>query len=256
MIKFFEEYGAKIKEVQCGNLHTLFLTDDGEVLSCGVGEYGRLGTGSTVDASSPMPLETLANEDIVQISAGFDHSVALTKDGRIYSWGGNSNGQLGHADSFLDMYSVEDIPRLIAKDDIVGPEGLDSDVPVFKQVVAGNYRSAAVTVDGELYVWGARLNVKPQKIERALFDGQAVKKVGLGGDNYKGVIAVLTEDDSLWTFGDSRSSMIGRRLTLMQKGKITVPEQIPTFKNSQVLDIYTGLGQHMMAKVVVNPGSH
>ena len=33
----------KIRDASCGKNHTLMVTEDGEVLSCGVGEYGRLG---------------------------------------------------------------------------------------------------------------------------------------------------------------------------------------------------------------------
>lgn len=69
-MEHFEEYGAKAVSVQCGDKHTLILTEDGEVLACGVGEYGRLGTGSTSDALVPVTLEALLEEDIVQVSAG------------------------------------------------------------------------------------------------------------------------------------------------------------------------------------------
>lgn len=34
-----------------------------------------------------------------QISCGHDHSVALSKDGRVYSWGAGEGGLLGHGDT-------------------------------------------------------------------------------------------------------------------------------------------------------------
>lgn len=38
----YKEDGTRIKQVSCADRHTIFLTDDGDLLSCGLGEYGRL----------------------------------------------------------------------------------------------------------------------------------------------------------------------------------------------------------------------
>ena len=43
LLKSVKDYGVKIADASCGKNHTLIVTEDGEVLSCGVGEYGRLG---------------------------------------------------------------------------------------------------------------------------------------------------------------------------------------------------------------------
>jgi len=43
LVEFLKDY-AKIKSVHCGSAHTHVVTDDGEILSFGVGEFGRLGT--------------------------------------------------------------------------------------------------------------------------------------------------------------------------------------------------------------------
>ena len=40
-----------------------------------------------------MPLE--ANESVVDITAGQDHSMAVTSAGRLFSWGNNAHGKLG-----------------------------------------------------------------------------------------------------------------------------------------------------------------
>ena len=47
LVEAFKNYDARAAQVACGSNHTIILTDDGEVLTCGLGEYGRLGTGST-----------------------------------------------------------------------------------------------------------------------------------------------------------------------------------------------------------------
>lgn len=76
--------------MSCGGKHTLILTEELEVLSFGVGEFGHLGTGSTEDSLVPAPLVSLESMDVVQVAAGFDHSLVLTSDGRVHSWGRNN----------------------------------------------------------------------------------------------------------------------------------------------------------------------
>lgn len=106
------EYGANIAQVVCGSKHTLFLTDDGEVLACGVGDYGLLGTGSSGSVPVPQRLEKFDEVDVVQIAAGESHNLALTANGAVYSWGRNDNGQLGFRDSTIgerDNKNVDDV---------------------------------------------------------------------------------------------------------------------------------------------------
>ena len=92
-VAFMAEYGAKIAQAVCGGRHTVFRSFDGELLSCGVGEYGRLGVGSTFDALVPTPLDSLIEEDIVQVAAGSSHTLALAKSGSLYVWGRNDYGK-------------------------------------------------------------------------------------------------------------------------------------------------------------------
>ncbi len=40
---FFREENLKVAHVSCGRVHTVFLTDDGSLWTCGSGVYGRLG---------------------------------------------------------------------------------------------------------------------------------------------------------------------------------------------------------------------
>ena len=43
----------------------------------------------------PLELHTLATVDVVSIHAGGFHSGAITRAGQLYTWGKNTNGQLG-----------------------------------------------------------------------------------------------------------------------------------------------------------------
>lgn len=43
-----------------------------------------------------MLVETIRHERIVSVAAGRAHSVALAADGKMFTWGDASKGQLGH----------------------------------------------------------------------------------------------------------------------------------------------------------------
>lgn len=188
LIDFLDNYGAKIVQVSCGDRHTVFLTDDGEVLTCGAGEYGRLGVGNTNDALLPTTVEGLEEEDIVQISAGQDHTLALTRNGTIYAWGRNQSGQLGQSDSYMDIYSLEGFPRKVNVfqgegnadynvDSSKDSKGQSGPPVVFIEVHAGHGRSTAVCQSGDLYMWGARLAHTPKRVPAFEFNGQKVSFV-------------------------------------------------------------------------------
>eukprot|EP01034_Spumella_vulgaris_P025371 gene25371-31823_t len=247
LVKAFQEYGAKAASVSCGRHHTLILTDDGEILTCGVGEYGRLGTGSSSDALIPLPIDSLGDVDIVQIAAGYDHSLALTASGTILSWGRNQSGQLGHLDSNLDIYSMESLPRAIDADSIASnnSHGYVSAAIKFTQVAAGTNRSAAVSADGLLFVWGVRMSNAPKVVDRSLLDNLRVVKVACGGDSGHSVIAVITEDGGLWTMGDKGSKMLGHSGAKSQ----AIPVRVAAFQGKKVLDVKCGPGRHIFAFV-------
>lgn len=259
MVEAFKSYGTKASMISCGLQHTVILTDDGEVLTCGVGEYGLLGTGNTLDALTPVTVDSLIKEDIVQIAAGYDHTLALTSKGLIYSWGRNNSGQLGHADSNFDMYSMEDFPRLIDAESIKGLENQEligagqwsGSIPLFSQIAAGNGISAALTSEGLLFVWGIGLSNQPKLIPRHFFENKKIIKIGCGGSSGKTVIVALTEDGRLWIFGESSSKLLGHK----GKGGIGNKQVTPlvvSSLNNKVANFSVGYGRHMFAFVNIN----
>ena len=75
------------------------LRNDGTVWTWGSNTYGQLGNGSSVNSMLPVQVKSADGNsflaDIVQISAGYVHSMALKKDGTVLAWGRNDGGQLG-----------------------------------------------------------------------------------------------------------------------------------------------------------------
>ncbi|KAF3324195.1 ultraviolet-B receptor UVR8-like protein [Carex littledalei] len=100
--------GLTLVDIAAGGWHSTTLTADGEVYAWGRGEHGRLGFGD--DKSSkmvPQKVQLLAGEDIVQVSCGGTHSVALTRDGRMYSYGRGDHGRLGYGRKVTTGHPME-----------------------------------------------------------------------------------------------------------------------------------------------------
>mmetsp|Transcript_26064 Transcript_26064/g.34209 ORF Transcript_26064/g.34209 Transcript_26064/m.34209 type:complete len:266 (-) Transcript_26064:260-1057(-) len=74
-----DHFQEKVKQVSCGGTHTLFLTNEGRVYSCGRGDYGRLGLDNMETQVSPTLIEFFQTEgvDITHIVCGGSHSAAL-----------------------------------------------------------------------------------------------------------------------------------------------------------------------------------
>ena len=91
--------GVVISNLVCGSKHTMILSRSGKLFSWGYNQFGQVGHGDNGLADwEPRPIKGLNGFKIVQVSAGEDHSVALTETGDVFSWGRGTNGQLGHGD--------------------------------------------------------------------------------------------------------------------------------------------------------------
>ncbi|XP_066581255.1 RCC1 domain-containing protein 1 [Prorops nasuta] len=96
----------KFVDVACGFDHTIFLTNNGEVFSMGIGTRGQLGHNDLEDCDNPKEICALAGLRIVKISAGGWHSAVLTDQGDLYSWGWNTNGELGIEGCSSDVQAI------------------------------------------------------------------------------------------------------------------------------------------------------
>lgn len=75
-------------QVSAGNSHSLVLTNQGQVFSCGNNADGQLGLNDLTQRRNPTLISNLT--DVVAISTGYAFSLALTKQGNVYSFGSNT----------------------------------------------------------------------------------------------------------------------------------------------------------------------
>ena len=97
--------------------------------------YRQLGTGDTADRLTPA--QTYRLPKLASVAAGWAHSLAITRDGRMLAWGDNDYGQLGDG-STASRYLPADGPSL----------------PGLVSVVAGREHSLALLADGTVWAWG------------------------------------------------------------------------------------------------------
>jgi alpha-tubulin suppressor-like RCC1 family protein len=98
-----------------GASHSLALQADGTVLAWGDNRSGQLGVlpnESLLVVPNAVTLPNLEpDESIIDISAGFDHSMVLTSTGRLFAWGNNDKGQLGNGTTTSAPLPIEiDLP--------------------------------------------------------------------------------------------------------------------------------------------------
>jgi alpha-tubulin suppressor-like RCC1 family protein len=141
----------RIKAMSSGRSHTLYLTLNGRVFSAGKGP--SLGYFSKAPVPSPILIEHLYSRVVVppsttvsvtKISTGEEHSMCLTSDGRLFSFGDNKHGQLGY----------QTAPnRTLKTNDSFVPRMVKFNAPVVNDVACGATFTIAL-VKGTLYCWG------------------------------------------------------------------------------------------------------
>ncbi|ETM39823.1 hypothetical protein L914_14071 [Phytophthora nicotianae] len=99
----------EIVQIGAGNEHTIALTADGKVLTCGYNDNGQCGQGGTARVSHLSEIPKMESS-ISQVHAynGCEHTILVTMDGRAATCGYNYRGQLGHGNT-----TSESVPKII-----------------------------------------------------------------------------------------------------------------------------------------------
>ncbi|XP_007903246.1 inhibitor of Bruton tyrosine kinase isoform X2 [Callorhinchus milii] len=116
LVDFFPRSGVYIKQVVLCKFHSVFLSQKGQIYTCGHGQGGRLGHGDEQTYLVPRMVEGLANHCCAQVAAAKDHTVVLTEDGSIYTFGVNTYFQLG----IVPPPAISSIPRQVQSKTLKG----------------------------------------------------------------------------------------------------------------------------------------
>ena len=187
-----------IIQVSGGGAHSLALRSDGTVWAWGDNFFGQLGNGSfgrlfDEGGSSPTQVRNLTN--VIAISAGQRHNMALRSDGTVWTWGSNTSGELGDGNSGLDAH--RNLPAQVS--------GLNN----VTYISGGDIHSAVVRNDGTVWTWGG--NSLGQLGDGTTIDRLTpVQAIGLTDAVTVSAASFLTggqtvalrSDGSVWTWGN------------------------------------------------------
>ncbi|SPO01021.1 related to RCC1 domain [Cephalotrichum gorgonifer] len=139
-----------ITHLAAGSNHVLALTRGGNVFAWGAGHQGELGRRLVYrhryESLTPRSVSFPRNA-IARIFAGFSHSFAVDRQGRVFAWGLNNFGQTG-----IPAEGDEERP---ANPHVNHPERVQSLEGIKVEcIAAGLHHSAACTEDGRVMVWG------------------------------------------------------------------------------------------------------
>jgi alpha-tubulin suppressor-like RCC1 family protein len=214
--------GRRLRAVARGAEHSVAVTESGSVLTWGGNANGQLGTGEGV-AAAPLPRSVALIEPVVEVACGRDHTLALSVSGTLFAWGCGSLGRLG-----LRSEADSSRPKLV---DALANVKLCG-------VACSAFNSAAVAIDGRLFVWGAgragQLGggvatspaLEPMHVANL---GRAVARVALGDEH----VAAIDTAGSLLTWGSNARGQLGRPDAgggdeqIAAPGEVVVPEDEP-----------------------------
>ena len=88
----------QIQSISTGKNFAILLTNNGICYGCGSNEIGELGITQTKYCVTPVEINELMKyrERIIQVKCGYKHTICLSENGKCFTWGNNTYGQLGH----------------------------------------------------------------------------------------------------------------------------------------------------------------
>ena len=152
-IQYFIDNSITISHVYACDDHSIFLDTNGNVYSCGEGDFGRLGHGNNSDKYTPTLIQYFIDESITisKFSAGNSHSIFLATDGNVYSCGRGTYGRLGHGSYYTNSKYT---PTLIETYIDYNGNNINYTNITISHVSAGYYHSLFVDTNGNVYSCG------------------------------------------------------------------------------------------------------
>ena len=202
--------GKNIVEIQRDST-MIAIDNEGKVYTWGENYYGKLGNGTGGEYGdysnepiciSEIPGNVLNGKNIVEIQ-GNSTMIAIDNEGKVYTWGSNSCGQLGNGtnESSNEPICISDIPgNALNGKNIVE--------------IQGNSTMIAIDNEGKVYTWGNNEygqlgdgtfenSNRPicinDKIENELY-GKKIKKIYTSGDIAIENISYITQEGELYSY--------------------------------------------------------
>ena len=238
-----------IVKIVAGSDYSGALTSEGRVFVWGRNQMGQLGNGTINDTQTPIEITSQFDLDqeelITDLIFGTYHSMALTNDGRLFSWGGNAYGQLGDGTNNL-MVEPTDITLNLQ---LVSGETI-------QKVSLGDYFSVLLTNQGKLLTWGSNewgqlgnnsdspfswifLNITS---EFNLENEEMITDV-VAGPTY---VIASTSQNRIFTWGKNNRGQLGEGSMINQKVPIEILVDEFVHETNPVMYLSTGIDFSMI----------
>lgn len=209
------------KHFAAGDQHSLAMDEADRLWGWGVNDNGELGNGTTVNSTSPSPVDLsgLNGIKVVSLTAGGEHNFALDESGQLWAWGRNDRGQLGDGTtndvSFTTPVKVDQTALGTAK---------------IVSVASGYYdHNLALDENGRMWSWG--YNASGQLGDGTQIDRNTPVEVDLRALGGVGVVSVAAGADyslaldyagRLWAWGANDHGQLGANAGVDQ----TIPVEV------------------------------
>lgn len=196
-------HGEVVVAAACGKLHTVVLTEEGNVWSWGAYGHGQLGLGDVSKKLHPFgwvePTRIKSLDKTVRsVACGQFHTVMIDGMGDLWSCGTKDHGAHGQ-DSLWDVSGPTIIGKVHGKD--------------FRQVACGALHTIALTASGQLYAWGLNedgqlglgdSNDRLQPELLATVTGRNIRAIACGNSH-----SMFLSDRDVFTFGCGNAGALG-----------------------------------------------
>ncbi|KZV23215.1 hypothetical protein F511_05054 [Dorcoceras hygrometricum] len=221
---------AQVIQVSASYNHAAFLTQSGEVFTCGNNSSfccGHRDVGRPL--FRPKLVEALKGIPCKQVAAGLSFTMFLTRHGHVYTCGINTHGQLGHGDT-QDRPSPQKL------------ELLKSVAPVV-HIAAGPSYSLAITDDGTLFSFGSGTNfclghgeqhneLQPRTVQSFKRKDIHIVRVSAGDEH----VVALDSNGFVHTWGKGYCGALGHGDEIDK----TTPQLLNSFKSRLAVQVCAG----------------
>lgn len=221
---------VKVTSIATGWSHFALCTTEGQVYTCGTGTAGQLGHGQEVQVlQKPMPVsEPVEGMGAIQVSCGLRHTLVLSKRGSVWACGAGKRGQLGLSTAPRKLCTFLPVQQLPSND--------------IKVIRGGGERSACVTENGSLFVWGRAWDkADPDKLVPCAVVAPGIRwqDIHLGWSH----AVALDVAGQCWTWGSNQYGQLGR-----QGPGCTHPKEVDSEQLSacRIVQVATG-SEHTVA---------
>ncbi|KAJ0587788.1 putative chromatin remodeling & transcriptional activation HMG family [Helianthus annuus] len=246
---------TEVTKVACGADFTVWLTsvEGASILTAGLPQYGQLGHGSDMEYNTkdssvklayeaqprPTAIASFADETIVNVACGSNHTVAVDSKGYVYTWGFGGYGRLGHREQ-KDEFTPRRVD-VFTKHNVLPPGAILS---------AGSANSAVTAGAGQMYMWGKIKNTGDDLMyPKPLMDlsGWNVRCMASGYMHH-----FVGAESSCISWGQCHSGELG--YGPHQQKSSAIPKKVDALEDMHVISVACGFAHSLVVVDRTNSG--